>query len=353
MITLKDFTDYRCTPDLSLRQVLARLNATRHLFQIILDANGRLVGTVTDGDIRRAILHGADLDSPAADCMHKTPVSGRAGDDKGNLLRLARLGPNGFLPIVGPDGVVQAVLVAGPRRNEIKTALVMAGGVGSRLGARTRTTPKPLLEVDGKPILEHVLIGLESAGTSTIHVSVNYLADQVREFIANRANRAKIVIVEEERPLGTAGALGYIDAPMSDSILVINGDLVTNADFAALGDFHQLHGCDATIGVTRHETEIPFGVIRHGADGHLEHIEEKPRISHFVAAGFYYLSPAFRALVRSGVPMDMPELLNMGLSAGLTISLFPVHEYWIDVGRPDDLEAAASPPATARLRQGG
>jgi dTDP-glucose pyrophosphorylase len=339
MITLTDFDEYCCTPATPVREVLARLNATDFLFQLILDEDGRLSGTITDGDIRRALLEGMTLDSPAERCMHKTPLTGQLEDRNENLRSLGTLGRHAFLPLLDDDGRVKAILIGGPRQTTIKTALVMAGGMGTRLGERTRETPKPLLKVGGKPILEHVLCGLEAGGISDVHISVHYLADQVSDFVKQRQNNAKVQIVHENEPLGTAGALGELKLPESEPILVVNGDLITDVDFMALAEFHERNGHDATIGVARYETEVPFGVIVQ-KDGLFERIDEKPRLSHFVAAGCYYLSSAFVSLVKPGQRMDMPGLLNAGRDLGLRIGLFPVHEYWVDVGRPTDLERA-------------
>ena len=217
----------------------------------------------------------------------------------------------------------------------------MAGGLGSRLGERTRITPKPLLPVAGRPILDHVLQNLELAGIGRICVSVHHLADQIECFVAERENRASIAVVHESRQLGTAGAIGLLDSEVRlDSLLVVNGDVITGIDYGALHDFHERHGFDATVAVAHHEVEIPFGVIRYSADGLLDQIDEKPKIKNFVAAGVYYLSPTYLALVKADEQIDMPTLLNRGKEIGLKAGLVPIHEYWTDVGRPDDLRAA-------------
>ncbi|MEK9725133.1 MAG: sugar phosphate nucleotidyltransferase [Rhodospirillaceae bacterium] len=306
---------YLCPPDLSVRDALARLNATEHLFQLVVDPERRLLGTLTDGDVRRALLRGVSLDAPVKESIHRDMLVGRAG-------------------------VVVEVLLRGAQSPGIDRALVMAGGFGKRLGERTRKTPKPLLPVGGRPILDHVLTNLEDCGVRVSHVSVHYHGDQIRDYIAQRRNRMIVDIVEEDRPLGTAGALGQIADTGRSPILVINGDVITNVDFAALHEFHVRHALDATVGVARYDIDVPFGVVRYGPDGLLAGIDEKPRISNFIAAGVYYLSPEFAALVPGDRAMDMPELLNQGREIGLRIGLFPIHEYWTDVGRPADLEAA-------------
>ncbi|MGE4220033.1 MAG: sugar phosphate nucleotidyltransferase [Alphaproteobacteria bacterium] len=341
MIVITDFTGYACSRTTPIREVLNRLDRTPHLFQIVLDDDGRLLGTITDGDVRRAMLRGVELDGAAAACMQPQPKTGRKSDPQGNVKKLADVGSSrAFLPVVDDDGRMVEILVREPADAGIARALVMAGGYGTRLGERTRNTPKPLLEVGGRPILDHVLSGLEKAGVSAIHVSVHYRAEQIRAYLEQRDNRVPVALVEESEPMGTAGALAHIGGPGRAPLLVVNGDLITDVDFAALHEFHLRHALDGTIGVARYDIDVPFGVIRYGEDGLFAGIEEKPRISNFIAAGVYYLSAEFMALVPHDRPMDMPELLNQGRKIGLRIGLFPIHEYWTDVGRPADLDAA-------------
>ena len=341
MIVLRDFAEYVCHPSMPMRAVLDRLDKTPHLFQVVLDGEGRLLGTVTDGDIRRAMLKGVALDAPATDCMHVSPRTGRVGEDAENIEKLEGIGSTRrFLPVLDGDARLVEVLVQTASEPGIAQALVMAGGYGRRLGARTRETPKPLLPVGGRPILDRVLGALEEAGVPKITLSIHYLGEQIRDFVAGRENVARISAVEEHEPLGTAGALGLIGDLGRAPLLVVNGDVLTRCDFAALHDFHVRHGLDGTIGVARYDIDVPYGVVRHDEDGLFAGVEEKPRISSFIAAGVYYLSPEFAALVPSGRPIDMPELLNSGREIGLRIGLFPIHEYWTDVGHPEDLEAA-------------
>ena len=340
VIRIVDLKHYFVPATATVRDVLARLNSTEHLFQLVIDADGFLMGTVTDGDIRRAILAGATLDDLATACLHRNPVTGHIGDDIGNLEKICGLGSaRPFLPVLDSSGRVREVIASGDSGSRVSAALVMAGGPGTRLGERTRMTPKPLLSVAEKPILDHVLDGLENGGVSDIYISVHYLAEQIEAFVEKRDNRAHIRLLREGERRGTIGALALLPKPQGP-ILVVNGDVITRTDYAALGVFHARHGFDATIGVARHEIDIPFGVVRQTDGGLFERIDEKPRVSHFVAGGIYLLNPTFAALVPDDRPMDMPELLNQGRTLGLSIGLFPIHEYWIDVGRPHDLEAA-------------
>lgn len=341
IISIKDFGPYACSGETPIREVLKRIDVSPYLFQVVLDEHGRLQGTVTDGDIRRAILQGVSLEDSARACMQTEPHTGRFGDPQFNRVKLSNLGSTRtFLPVLDDGGTVREILVLATGEG-IGSALIMAGGPGTRLGERTRNTPKTLLPVGDRPILEHIVGALEAAGVEDIIISVHYLADQIRDFVAARDNSARIQLLEEPERLGTAGALGLLgDLARNESLLVINGDVLTRIDFAALHDFHQRHGFDGTLAVARYDVEIPYGVIRYGKEGVFESIDEKPRVTNFIAAGVYYLSRKYIELVPPGASMDMPELLNRGREMGLMTGLFPIHEYWTDVGRPDELEAA-------------
>jgi dTDP-glucose pyrophosphorylase len=327
-----------CGVDTPLSEVLARMNASPYLFQIVVDEALRLRGTITDGDIRRAMLQGSSLDTPASSCMNGTPRFGRSGAIEANRELLRTLGSSvPFLPLVDQNGKVQEILY-GRGGQSIHGALVMAGGFGRRLGERTQSTPKPLVPIGGRPILDHVLTALEDAGVARITIALHYLPEQIKSFVGSRENRAQIQFIEEDTPLGTAGALGKLPTNISEPILVINGDVVTGVNFGALQEFQARRRLDGVIGVTQYIMQVPFGVVKFGEEGQLHSIEEKPIITNFISAGIYYLAPEFISLVPQGRPVDMPELLNLGLGIGLKVGVFPIHEFWADVGRPDDLE---------------
>ena len=341
MHSIIDFSDYVCGPETPISEVLRRIDSSPQLFQMIVDPDGRLLGTVTDGDIRRAMLSGSSLDDIASCAMYTDPVTGRVGHEIENRSKLMNLGSTrSFLPLLDDAGKVCEILFSGEVEG-ITSALVMAGGLGTRLGERTKNTPKPLLKVGGRPILEHVLSSLEDVGVKNILISVNYLAEKIESYVGGRDNRATIGFIHEENRLGTAGALGLIDkAFLSMPLLVVNGDLITSVDYRALFEYHQRNNYDGTVTVARYDVEVPFGVIRRTEDDAFDGIDEKPTISSFIAAGIYFLSPEFQALVPRNQAVEMPDLLNMGKQIGLKIGLFPIHEYWTDVGNPHDLDAA-------------
>lgn len=327
-----------CTVGTTIREVIRRIDAsTPLLFQIVLDHNRRILGTVTDGDIRRGFARGLQLEDMVEACMHSPPITGRVGDETRitEVLRGRR-----FLPLCDAEGRFEYLLVEqlGPPRAE--RALILSGGLGSRLGERTKDTPKPLLPVAGKPILEHVLTRLETYGVQQIYISVHYLSDQIKRFVEERDNQSEITVLLEKEPLGTAGSLGLIDLPTGEPILTMNADVLTDVDLNALVEHHSRMGCNGTIAASRHEYQVPYGVLRFDENDILQGIEEKPTFYHLVAAGIYYLDASIIRLAPPGKRIDMPDLLKLAIESGLRLTVFPVHEYWTDVGRPADLDDA-------------
>jgi len=342
LLKITKTTDYVCRADTSLRDVLARLNSANPLYcQIVVDADGKVVGTMTDGDIRRGLLCGLTLSSPAADCMFTAFKHGLANDPEGNIKQLYdKRRPVNFLPVLDEASRLTEIIAYDPEVDiGISQAVIMAGGFGTRLGELTRNTPKPLVEVNGKPILEHVLQSLEDAGIDRIDITVHYKADQIRRFVKARTNKAAIALAEESEPLGTAGALALLPETPKDTTLVINGDVITDVDYGALHQFYLRHNYDAVVCVSPYSVDVPFGVVEFDQAGGFRGIQEKPKITRHIAAGVYYLSPEVFALIRRGERIDMPEVLERAHGMGMKIGVFPIHEYWIDLGRPTDIHA--------------
>ena len=324
------------SPDTPVREVMQAFNTAHYPFRLVCDPAGRLLGTITDGDVRRGLLTGLTIDAPASACMQKNPVVGGLGDRWESIDK-----PRGvtFLPLLDTEGIVRQILVAADSAPLITTALVMAGGFGRRLGDRTRDVPKPLLPVRGRPILDHILQQLEDAAVSRVYVSVHYLHEKIAAFIQQRRSRTQVEILHEPEMRGTAGAVALLAHEVGD-LLIINGDVISDVNLAALARFHAEHANDVTVCIANYEHKIPFGVARHDERGKFAGIDEKP-VKHFpIVAGIYVLSPSATAIAPREQAIDMPELLTKALEMGLRIGTFPLHEYWIDVGRPDDLAAA-------------
>lgn len=340
MLRITNTEPYACRRDTPLRHVLERINATDLLCQLVLDENHKLVGTVTDGDIRRGLLRGLNLDAPATECMFTAFKYGLTADPEGNIQKLYdKRRPVNFLPVLDEElKLTEIIALAKEADAGISQALVMAGGFGTRLGELTKNTPKPLVEVAGKPILEHVLSALEDASVSKIQIAVHYLADQIHSYVGARENKAIISLVEESEPLGTAGALALLGETPKSPLLVMNADVVTEVDFSALHQFYLRHDYDAIVCVSPYSFDIPFGVVEFDEAGGFRGIQEKPKLTRHIAAGVYYLSPAVFSLVKKGERIDMPGVLERAHGLGMKIGVFPIHEYWIDLGHPADIQ---------------
>jgi dTDP-glucose pyrophosphorylase len=310
-------------------------------FLIVVNDDQRIIGTLSDGDFRRGIIKGCALEDPVSKCVHHNSVVGKYGEDAQNYKTLNSLFPSStFLPVVDEQNRIAEVLVSIEKRDSAYSALVMTGGFGKRLGERTRDTPKPLLPVGDKPMLAHVMERISAVNPVRYYLSTHYLAEQVRAFGDNHIYRDKIEYLHEDNPLGTGGALGLLPDPLPHPIIVSNGDVLTSLDFVAFVNYFEEHDYDALIAVAQHSIMVPFGVVRYDETGQFLAIEEKPTFNHYVSAGVYLLSQSFRSLVGKNVYIDLPDLLTLGKKKGLKVGLFPIHEYWTDVGRLEDLEKA-------------
>jgi dTDP-glucose pyrophosphorylase len=341
MQRLRDIEPFLCAPTTPLREVLARINELPHQFQIVVSDTRVLMGTVTDGDIRRALLAGVGLRDAVEHCMNTAPLRLTVDDLP---VRLPQ--HYDFVPIIDADNTVREIALPLTAQREPPVCLVMAGGFGTRLGERTRTKPKPLLEVGGKPILERILQRLETAGIRTIFVSTHYLSEQIDAFVDQRHGTANVRPIKEHAQLGTAGAVGLLPRSGDSPLLVINGDIVSSIDLQAFWDFHLEREYDATIAASLYEVSVPYGVLDTDSDGLLLAVDEKPTYNYYVAAGIYCLSASVRDLVPNGHKVDMPDLLMRARERGLRVGVFPMHEYWRDVGLPDDLVAADEEQST-------
>jgi dTDP-glucose pyrophosphorylase len=309
----------------------------------VVDENGVLLGTITDGDVRRGLLKGLTLTDPASRIM-KTPFRWvREGALPGEAREMMRRELLHQVPVLDPHGrIVELVLLDDlltpqPRTNWV---ILMAGGRGQRLHPLTQSQPKPMVHVGGSPLLEAILAKCVGAGFQTFFISVNYLKQQIIDYFGDgSAWNVDVRYLEEEQPLGTAGPLGILPARPEEPVVVINGDVLSRVDLPGLLRFHREHGATATVCVRSYETQIPFGVVE--VDGiYMQSFEEKPLLTHFVSAGVYVINPELVDLLPTGEPFDMPQLLALAKYRGFAIAVFPIHEYWLDVGDPSSLEQA-------------
>lgn len=325
---------------------------------VAVDADRRLIATITDGDVRRAILAGMDLGGSISSLLTMRGnaevlpvVAAPIESSRMALMELMERHTIRLIPLLDPDNRVVDLATlqdlalghaVSPR------ALIMAGGFGTRLGSLTKKTPKPMLKVGGVPMLERIVQQLRGYGFLDINISVGYLADQiVQHFGDGRAHGVAITYIEETEPLGTAGAIGLLKA--SDRpLLVMNGDLLTTVNLRALHQFHEDTGAWLTMGVRAFEQQVPFGVVE--CDGlEIRGIIEKPKSRHLISAGIYMMKPAACALAPKGQRLDMPEFAQILLANHHRVAAFPIQEDWLDIGCPDDFDRANNQASSLRL----
>lgn len=327
----------------SLRDALVSLDRSSCQVVIVEDAGHRAVGLLTDGDIRRALLKGASLDAPVAPIMRQSFTSVGPEARRADVLDLMQALRIGEVPVLGASGELIGLhlmhdILGRPRREN--WAVVMAGGRGTRLAPLTDALPKPMLRVAGRPILERIVLQLVGAGISRVFLSVHYLAQVIEDHFGNGERfGCRIDYLREERPLGTAGALALLPEEPRSPLLVMNGDLMTQADIGALLDHHERRRADATVAVRRYLHTVPFGCVELDGD-RVTGIEEKPTLEKVVNAGIYVIAPALLQTFKPGAPSTMPELLGEAIAAGRHVAGWEVEDDWIDVGQREQLEKA-------------
>lgn len=330
-------------PETTLRDALAAIDRASSQIALVVDDSRRLLGTLSDGDARRALLRGVSLADTAAAVMHRNPTIASNTQDLHAVLATMRRHGLHQIPIVDSDGVVVGLEVvddflAVPAREN--WVVIMAGGLGTRLQELTQGTPKPMLRVGSQPVLETIVHGYAARGFRRFCFAVNYKAEQIEAWFGNGESLGvEIRYLREQKRLGTAGALSLLPERPSLPVIVTNADLLTKEDFGHMVDQHVEHGADGTMAVRDYEIQVPFGVVRH-ADGWIESIEEKPVQRFVISAGMYVLSPNAVDLVPHDSYFDMPELFKAIGRQGLKARCHYVNGYWLDIGRLSDYERA-------------
>lgn len=312
----------------------------------LVDADGRLAGVLTDGDARRAILAGHDLAEPALRHATTTPQTVSAGTPRAHVLDLMNAWRIIAIPEVDDDHRLVQVHtlseIIGPTVLP-NSAVIMAGGKGTRLGSLTAHTPKPMMTVAGRSVIEWLILGLVGDGIRHIYISVNHLADRLVEHLGDGSRLGcdiEYLREDPDVPLGTGGSLGLIKERPADPLVVMNGDLMVEFDTRQLLAFHEARGSMVTVGVRDHSHTIPFGVIESDEDDHVQQIVEKPDLTVTVNAGIYCVEPAALDLITPGHKIDMPDLVQRCLDRGDVVAAWEWSSEWIDIGTPADLARA-------------
>jgi dTDP-glucose pyrophosphorylase len=347
-MTIRELSEFVVGTTATLGDALRKMDKFGHEVVVLVDGKGKLKGIITDGDARRAFLSGAGLETPAQDAASPVPTVVMEGMGRAHVLDVMRAKHLDQIPIVDTLGSVvglhtlSAVVGLEPRHN---AAVIMAGGRGVRLGALTRDTPKPLVQVAGRPIIEWIILNLVSSGVSELFVTVNYLAEQIEEQLGDGSQLgARIQYIREDpkTPLGTAGSLGLIPRELfpDGPLLVMNADLMVQFDAGELIDEHEQNDAVVTMATRRYRHEVPFGVVTRSPRGTVESLSEKPELDVEVNAGIYVVSQQVLALVPQGCASTMPGLIEACLAAGHQVGVWVMESDWIDVGSPQDLAKA-------------
>ncbi len=311
-------------------------------FLLVTDPEGLLLGTVTDGDVRRGLLRGLKLDDAVGGVMNKNPVTASEGGSREDLAVIIRRREIGIVPLLDSKGRVTGLEFLNPPEVPEKDNLVviLAGGVGKRLRPLTLDTPKPLIKVGGSPLLDVLIQQIATHGFRRFLVAVNHQAEMVEQHLRN-GDRLGVEIryIREQEPLGTVGAVRLAKKELLEPFLVVNGDILTKINFSHLMSFHLENNYAATLAVKPYEVQVPYGVVRL-SDGVVCSLEEKPRQSFSVNAGIYVLDPSMVELIPPSGPCDMPDLICAALDRKLRVGGFPIQEYWLDIGSPMDYAQA-------------
>lgn len=340
---MKDWQSVIVKPEMTIIDTIKIIDASSQQIALVVDSQRILLGTVTDGDVRRAMLKGISLESNIQLIMNEHPTTEKEGYKKEQLLDLMKFKQLRQIPIVDKAFHIVGLLTIDELIQEDTCdnwVVIMAGGLGSRLGGLTHNCPKPLLSVGGKPILETIIESFKENGFRNFFLSVNYRADMIEQHFGNGSNfNVNIQYLREKEKLGTAGSLSLLQDKPDKPFIIMNGDLLTKVNFQQMLDYHLQHKAMATMCVRDYSYQVPYGVV-HIENSRLKCIEEKPVQNFFVSAGVYVLEPEALKYIPQKQYFDMPSLFDAILKHNHRANVFPIREYWIDIGHVSDYEKA-------------
>jgi len=327
----------------SIEQAVRNLDQVAIRIVLVINERGELEGTISDGDIRRGLLKGLDLKSPIANVIHRNAMVVPPEMGREMVMQLMVANKIQQIPVVNEHRHIVGLhlwdeITTVPVRPNMM--VIMAGGIGSRLRPHTENCPKPLLPVAGKPMLEHIIERAKLEGFSHFVLAIHYLGHMIEDHFGN-GDRLGVQIdyLREHSPLGTAGALGLLNPLPEAAFVVTNGDVITDIRYGELLDFHIRHDAAATMAVRVYEWQHPFGVVHtHGVE--IVGFEEKPVARSHINAGVYALDPGALNALSADARCDMPTMFERLQAQTKRTVAYPMHEPWLDVGRPDDLNRA-------------
>lgn len=335
-------------PDAPLFEAVRAIEASGRRIAVVVDPETKLLGTLTDGDVRRCLLAGGDLQTPVRKAMNTKPLTAQEGSSQGYLMELMQRGNILAIPLVDDTGrFVRLVHLSDMSpsdglhpASQYAFAVIMAGGQGMRLRPVTENIPKPMLDIAGVPLLERQIHRIAKAGIKKLYLSVNHMSQVIENHFGDGSGFGLTIrYLREKEKLGTAGALSLLPEKPATAILVMNGDILTASDFDSLYSFHRNHNSVITVAAVDHHVQIPYGVIN-SQGAYVTGIVEKPSQRFLCNAGIYAVSPEALEFVPPNQSFNMTDIIAAVLQRGRPISVYPVHEYWSDIGTPADLEQA-------------
>ncbi|WP_460168539.1 nucleotidyltransferase family protein [Campylobacter concisus] len=340
---MKNIKNIKLKQNATIKEALGIIDSGAMQIALVVDDNDKLLGTLTDGDIRRGILRGLDLDSSIETIVFKEPAIAKISSTKEEILKIALSKKLHQIPIVDDNGIVLDLKeIEELVEPKIKTnrVILMVGGLGTRLRPLTQDTPKPMLKVGNKPILQTIVERFAEYGFVNITMCVNFNASIIRDYFGDgKEFGVNIDYVLEQKRMGTAGALSLLKERPSEPFFVMNGDLLTNVNFEHIFNYHTLHKATATMCVREYDYEVPYGVVKMN-DNKITAIAEKPVQKFFVSAGIYMLSPEILDLIPQDEFYDMPALFEKLIRLSKDVISFPIREYWLDIGRMEEYQRA-------------
>ena len=324
----------------SILEAIKHIQDSQYQICFIVDNNNCLIGSVTDGDIRRGLINGNSLDNDVSKIMNTSPTSISRSQSKNDAHKIMISNHLKQLPVVDEENrliglhLIDQILDLTPKENFI---LIMAGGFGKRMMPLTEQIPKPMLMIGDKPILEHIIINAKAQGFMKFVISLHYLGELIIDYFGDGSNLGvSISYLHESEPLGTAGALSLIEPEPELPFIITNGDIVSDINYGNFLDFHDSNESQATMAIKKYELQNPYGVVK-TKDLEIISFEEKPIHVSYVNAGMYVLNPSSLRYLRKNQPCDMPDFFNLLISKNHVVTAYPIHETWADVGRPNDL----------------
>jgi len=340
---MQSIEDITITENRSIMDVLKIIDSSSKQIALVVDNSNRLLGTVSDGDIRRAILRNIPLDSPVREIYFKSPTVANINDSKESIINICTSKKIHQIPVVDNNGNLIGLEILDElfsKKNKKNRVVLMVGGLGTRLRPLTDTVPKPMLPVGGKPILQTIIEKFVSYGFVDITLCVGYKSMVIQDFFKNGSQfGAKIEYILEDQRMGTAGALSLLTENPKEPFFVMNGDLLTNVNFEHLLNYHLDNNATATMCVREYDFQVPYGVVSVD-NGKIKSIDEKPIKKFFVSAGIYMLNAESIQYIPNNKFYDMPTLFEKLISLNKEVVSFPLREYWLDIGRVEEYDKA-------------